>query len=324
MRLKILVVEDDALQADILSRMLETQSCYVETVADGRGAVRRLQSLLFDVALIDYRLPEIDGLGIASIIRETLGDAARPVLIGLTAFADAIRSGSARQGTEFDALCSKPPETEALMATIRECIAVLQQNRLAPEAGLADRVQAAEWLPAGQPQPHRSSEAALDKGPARPAPRILLVDDDRDLARLLHHVFTAKGYVVDVAGTGLEAIRLTRTRKFDVVVMDYNMPELNGLATAKVIYDCLNDTVRPRLIALTAAAEDLVATDPKWNMVFDEVISKQSGADAIVSAVQRWLGYAAYRGSTARQVVNFQSLIRLVDLQTDLAMKADR
>ena len=84
-RNRILIVEDDPLQAQVLNKGLTSAGFAVDVCSGGLAAVEQIEDEHYDAVLVDYRIPEIDGLALARVVGDTLGLFARPVLIALTA-----------------------------------------------------------------------------------------------------------------------------------------------------------------------------------------------------------------------------------------------
>jgi len=118
------------------------------------------------------------------------------------------------------------------------------------------------------------------------------------LAATLEH----RGYVVEAVSDGLEAIRRIRERSFDLAVIDYNLPEMDGLAVGTLTLDLMQEHLRPRLIALTATPARLNDKQMIAGSVFDEVVEKSSDLHGLISAVDRHLKSSpnqATRGAAA-------------------------
>ena len=79
--------------------------------------------------------------------------------------------------------------------------------------------------------------------------RILIVEDDHLQQTVLAAALAADGHVVETCSDGLDAVWRIREGRFDIVLMDYLMPEIDGLATARLIHDLMGKTTRPRLVA---------------------------------------------------------------------------
>jgi DNA-binding response OmpR family regulator len=115
---RILVVEDDDIQQSVLRAVLEAAGFEVETVFSGRVAVPKILNGGYDLVLLDYQLPDIDGLAVAKLVRELMGEAARPRLIALTALTDIVISRELVSGKAFDNVVGKSVDVPELLAIV--------------------------------------------------------------------------------------------------------------------------------------------------------------------------------------------------------------
>jgi CheY-like chemotaxis protein len=83
--------------------------------------------------------------------------------------------------------------------------------------------------------------------------RILVVEDGTLQQAVLAAALSPRAYEVEVASNGLEAIRIVRERGCDLILFDYHIPELYGLATARLVCDLMGEVACPAIIALTAS-----------------------------------------------------------------------
>lgn len=113
---RILVVEDDTLQQQVLKSALEKRGYETEVASDGLTAVRMLRNGGFNLALIDYHLPEMDGLASARVLQDLMPDE-RPKLVAVTAALDSL-GGRDMQSAAFDAMVAKPLDLPALMNVV--------------------------------------------------------------------------------------------------------------------------------------------------------------------------------------------------------------
>ncbi len=298
MRQKILIVEDDPVQADVLAHLLEARGYFVDVVDNGREAVRRLRGGLFDVAIIDFHIPEFDGSRVALVVRNLVGLAKRPRLIALTSSPANLSANAA----EFDAILAKPLAAEALVRAIEQGGAVDP----APACVLS-----ASATPAGLDEACLPQETDLLNGRGASRGRVLLADDDPHMLELVRLTLESDQMDVDVAGDGLEAVRMIEAGSYDVVVVDFQMPRLDGLAAAKVIYDSVGREVRPRIVALTSTPESIMAQDPAWTMVLDGIVSKRGGPAAVLRMVQDCLYYKALRTDRPIEMLSIGDLANL-------------
>jgi CheY-like chemotaxis protein len=81
-------------------------------------------------------------------------------------------------------------------------------------------------------------------------------------------------YIVATAADGLKALRMAFADAYDLVLIDYQLPEIDGLAMARLILDMMNDGVRPRLIGFTASLDQLNKMQISTGSSFDEMAAK--------------------------------------------------
>jgi CheY-like chemotaxis protein len=279
-RVRILIVEDDSLQAEILAAALTAAGFEADTVAEGLGGVWKAREGRYDVVLMDYQLPEIDGYAAARLIGDFMSGHARPVLIALTATPDQLNARQSGTASAFDAVLPKSPDLSGLFATITQCLASAPERSARQDAVFALLLQSwAEY----DAIPARPGAQGDDTGPAR----ILVIDDDAAQRLLLRSVLERRGYVVDVASDGLEAVRKIREGCYDLALVDYNVPEMDGWATGMLVRDMIGEDLRPRMIGLTATADQLSSREGTARSVFDEIIPKSADLQGLLSSVDR-------------------------------------
>ena len=97
--------------------------------------------------------------------------------------------------------------------------------------------------------------------------RILVVDDDPQIRRVLRTTLVLEGYEVADARSGQEAIEKFREGKYDLILLDMNMPEMDGIATCReirsfsdvgIVMLTIRDTEKDKVTALDAGADDYV------------------------------------------------------------------
>ncbi|GAC1339066.1 MAG: hypothetical protein NVSMB18_06580 [Acetobacteraceae bacterium] len=279
MQARILIVEDDVLQQSVLKSVLEASGHEVDTSTDGMDAIRKIREGHYDLVLLDYRLPEMDGLATARLVEEFFGVVGRPRLIALTATPDTVINRELLGGRAFDGVIAKTIAFSEMLATIEHHLrhAPSHADRQAAEMTLLVK----EW-------------GDFDAGPERPRgagkPRILVVEDDEMQRSVLSAALLAQGFEVDVAIDGLSAFRKIRQAGFDVALIDYELPEIDGLATAKMVGELYSEAGRPRLIALTAAPDRLQWRTNSAPAAFDAVLGKMEGLSAVLATVHAQLG----------------------------------
>ncbi len=115
---------------------------------------------------------------------------------------------------------------------------------------------------------------------------ILIVDDEEDLRMLLGHVLSSAGYKIETAADGETALKLLQKQKFDLALLDIQMPNLNGIQVLKYLHQHLPAT---KAIMLTGYADLKHAMEAKEFGARD-FIGKPYKLEDILSTVERVLG----------------------------------
>ena len=153
-------------------------------------------------------------------------------------------------------------------------------NRLHEELGVAAEPPAA-------PEPAEPSEAGT---PVRR--RVLVAEDDAINRKVVSHMLERRGWIVDVVGTGREAVDAVHRHRYDLVVMDCDMPDVDGYAASAAIRARETPAQRIPIVAMTAAAmpgdrERCLAAG------MDDYVAKPFSADALDGVLRRWTEPAA-------------------------------
>ena len=181
----------------------------------------------FDVALLDYQMPEMDGIALAREIRAVRG-AHAPVLILLSSTGQSLASAHADAG--FAAGLSKPLRLSHLRDRLLETIGDQRDT----SAGAVPPV-------------------ARDVGSPVPL-RILLAEDNAINQKVALRLLERLGYGADVVGDGRQALARLDHTAYDVILMDVQMPEMDGLEASRAICARWAASERPCIIAMTAEA----------------------------------------------------------------------
>jgi PAS domain S-box-containing protein len=254
---RILVVDDNDTNLRILVAQLERLGLDV-TATTGPREARELATVApanFAVVLSDYRMPDLDGIALAAAIHGS-GIASPPPVVILSSAGQ-----RDREAAGVVAFLSKPVKPGALRDTV---VAVL--------TGRAVRAA---------PRPERpSADAGLA---ARHPLRILLAEDNAVNQKLALRLLERMGYPADVAANGLEAIAALEVTPYDVVLMDIQMPELDGLEASRQIRSRWPDR-RLRIVAMTANAME-GDRDACIAAGMDDYVSKPIRPDELAAAL---------------------------------------
>ncbi|MCA3251856.1 MAG: response regulator [Rubrivivax sp.] len=146
------------------------------------------------------------------------------------------------------------------------------------------RAEAVAMAPAA---PRPAAASAIDPGMARRHPlRILLAEDNLVNQKLALRLLGQMGYSADVAGNGLLALEAVERQTYDVVLMDVQMPEMDGLEASRRITAKYSPRQRPRIVAMTANAMQ-GDREACLEAGMDDYLTKPIRVDELVQALQR-------------------------------------
>ncbi len=240
---RVLIVDDNASARQILREMVGEFGLGVETVASGMQALALLRAEAesgrpFDIVLMDWRMPTMDGLETARRIRADAQLLHMPAVLMVTAYGrEEVLRGAEQLGLQ--GVLIKPITESVMFNTILDILAPpgAEQTRKAAENSATRRGQLA-----------RDSAYARLTGK-----RILVVDDNAFNREVAGDFLLAVGVEVDIAIDGIDALDKLRSNDFDAVLMDMHMPRMDGLAAVREIRRQDRWSKLP-VIALTAQA----------------------------------------------------------------------
>jgi PAS domain S-box-containing protein len=256
---RILVVDDNATNREIVTRharswgmepvALELPSEALALVAAGEP---------FDVGVLDMMMPEMDGLALAEEIRGRRSEHELPLLL-LTSLG---RLPAVQSAGVFSAQLAKPLKASQLYNMLLQL------------------------LSAGEGR-EDTAEVTTDGKQATSSPlRILLAEDNAMNQKVALRLLERLGYSADVAANGLEALAALERQPYDVVLMDVQMPELDGLDATRRICEQWPPASRPHIVAMTANAlpEDREAC---FAAGMNDYVAKPIRADELAAALKR-------------------------------------
>jgi signal transduction histidine kinase/DNA-binding response OmpR family regulator len=251
---RILVVDDNATNRRILALQAAKWGLVVKDSADPLAVPAMLAADAFDLAILDMHMPGMDGLALARAIR------ADGCTLPLVLFSSLGRR-EAPDGV-FAAVLAKPLRQSQLFDTL----VTLLGHEAAPRPAAADKPKIDAQLAERHPL------------------RILLAEDNVVNQKLALRLLQQMGYRADLASNGIEAIECVERQTYDVVLMDVQMPEMDGLEASRRIVERAAD--RPRIVAMTANA---MAGDRQACLAagMDDYVTKPIRVEALVEALIR-------------------------------------
>jgi signal transduction histidine kinase/HPt (histidine-containing phosphotransfer) domain-containing protein len=268
---RVLVVEDNATNRRILAHRAALWGFALDAAPDKTGALQFLaKSKPYDAVLVDLQLPDTDALSLGEEIRQrTRGHSSVLFLSSVRRRGEDIRQ--LETGT-FN-FVHKPIRPEQLLESLCSAMSVqLQKEKKPPSA------------------------PALDPGLARRLPlRLLLADDNPINQKVGLSVLHKLGYRADLANNGLEVLKALEQKIYDVLFLDVQMPEMDGLEAARRICERWSPEKRPKIIAMTGNA--LMGDREKCLAAgMDDYISKPVRIGELQAALERW-GKPAFKES---------------------------
>lgn len=261
---RVLIVDDNALFRRLLGRQLRAWGVEPVETASGPEALSQFESGTgYDVALIDHHMPGMDGATLAERLRRE--GQGLPLLLLSTPG----RRGNPPEGL-FVGVLSRPLKTSQLYDALISCFSQhvpptreLQASRAGPFPGVRP-----------------GDSAPLD---------ILLVEDNATNQKLALLVLERLGYRADVALNGRQALQAVCQKRYDVVLMDLQMPEMDGLEATRRIRQELPPRAQPWVVAMTANAMDS-DREQCFAAGMDDFLGKPIRVDALTTALLRCQG----------------------------------
>ena len=268
---RALVADDKPLSRTVFSRRLRDFGMRVDQVANGAEAAALVHGEAargqpFDLVFLDHDMAELNGEQTAALIRREPG----PKLVLLSTIGGLATAA-------FDDVLAKPVRTDALL----RCLAAIFDAR--PSVG-------------------RDTPAARSTVIAAPELRgsILLVEDNAINQLIAKELLTQAGATVDVAEDGRQAIAMATGRRYGAILMDVQMPVIDGYEATRRILEYYGHDDAPPIIAMTANSMD---GDRERCLAagMADYVTKPIDRDVLIATLRRWISYRKPSVASARR-----------------------
>jgi len=228
--LKVLAVDDNAMANEILASLLSSLGFDVVSVNSGQKAVDLIEvdKQQFDLAIIDWKMPGLDGISTAKKIKQLIDT---PIIM-LTAASLSDVTDNAQIESLLSCVLSKPVSASSLHNAIMDTFGYEVEHHSQRKQVSSDKLDAEIASLAGA--------------------NILLVEDNELNQELAMDLLTAKGITVTLAENGLKAYNLVKSTPFDGVLMDCQMPVMDGFEATENIRKLGKEYATLPILAMTA------------------------------------------------------------------------
>ena len=192
----IIIIDDDENTCKTLALIFKKQGYEIETVGTGHEALEKVKKRDFNLAILDVKLPDIEGVELLGPLKKT-----RPFMdIMMITEMDTLETAIYALNHGASSYITKPLKMDDILNAISVFIEEQKFKK----------------------QSQKSNDITTNEN-------ILIVDDDESTCKTLALIFNKKGYNVQTAGTGYEALEIARNNSFNLVLLDIKLPDVEGI-----------------------------------------------------------------------------------------------
>ncbi|MCC5855382.1 MAG: response regulator [Idiomarina sp.] len=230
---RILAVDDNLSTREMLYETLQSYGMDVKTARNGEQALEFIEDAdssghPYQVVLVDWRLPGMDGLTLVERVQQQIAEEERPQMILATGYYAEELAEKAKQVGAYDFI-TKPYTTATLARVISSAVYRTRHHQT------------------DENQHHEQVNEALQHAP------LLVVEDNEINQHVAREMLQNHGFIVDIANHGAEAVAMVQEKRYAIVLMDIQMPIMDGYKAAETIRQQYSYQQLP-ILAMTANA----------------------------------------------------------------------
>nr|ELT4665972.1 response regulator [Pseudomonas aeruginosa] len=279
--LRLLVADDNLVAGELLERTVGALGWRADCVGSGSEAVARVQAAMaegrrYDVVLMDWRMPDLDGLSAAQLIRQLQGDLPPPMVIMITAYGrEVLADARDHSAPPFVDFLTKPVTPKQLADSVLHALHGEQGAPANPPPRPVERTQRLRGV------------------------RLLVVEDNALNRQVAAELLSSEGARVALADGGLAGVQqvLEASVPFDAVLMDMQMPDIDGLEATRRIRADGRFAGLP-ILAMTANAS-LADREACLAAGMNDHVAKPIDKERLVLCLLGHLGRSGARGAPA-------------------------
>ena len=286
---RVLIVDDHPVNREILQLLLRSWGMRPDEVADGPSALQALAQAQaaqdpFAIAVLDMQMPDMDGKSLGRAIKSD--PRLKGVQLVMVTSLGLVGTDQHWEEIGFYANLAKPVRRQELLDVLTAIVSGKKNTAL--------RAKSSEGFVAGQVPTHA---------------RILVVEDNITNQQVAVGILKRLGLRVEVAANGIEAVTALETMPFDLVLMDAQMPEMDGFQATQVIRHPKSQVLDHRVPIIAMTAHAMQGDRERCLQAgMDDYITKPIEVPGLVEALQKWLkpkggGSRPQAGSPAEKAV---------------------
>ena len=282
--MKVLVVDDNPTSREILRDMLESFSFEVTLAATGQEGIAEIEKAdkdkPFEMVIMDWKMPGMDGVEASKRIKEHPGLRHVPPIVMVTAYGQAEVMRKAEE-IGLEGFLLKPVSPSVLFDTIIQA----RGDKLSDTPRIMQHSEEAETL-------------AFIKGA-----RILLVEDNEINQQVAREILEGADLIVSLADDGQQAVNMVKENLYDVILMDIQMPVMDGYTATREIRNLKSEIRNIPIIAMTAHA---MAGDEEKSLKagMNGHVTKPIDPEQLFATLQKWIQPADKRAQTQKTEVS--------------------